>query len=284
MKLVTFVCETCGRETTVQERSYKNLNLCGGCKISKTKKSWTDEKNKEVNAKREKTSLAKYGVKNPGASQIAKDHQKQTMIKNYGSVENGYKHHQEKRKKTLLEKYGVDNNAKRTDVKEKTKNTLIEKHGSVKNAYRAKLENIRKTMIDHYGVTTNLVFVTFKKYFYDENYFDSSWELAYYIWLKDHNIDFKYHTEQIEYIGDDGEKHFYYPDFIVNGKIVEIKGDQFFNEDGEPYDRYHKVFWRNKYNLIINSGGKILTHKDLTEQFEYVKKTYGKHFLKEHKL
>ena len=186
MRLITFVCENCGRKVTVQERSYKNLNLCGGCKISKTKQSWTDEKNKEVNAKREKTSLAKYGVRNPGASQLAKDHQKQTMIKNYGSVKNGYKHHQEKRKETLLEKYGVDNNAKRTDVKEKTKNTLIKKYGSVKNAYKARLENIRKTMVDHYGVTTNLVFITFKKYFYDETYFDSSWELAYYIWLKDH--------------------------------------------------------------------------------------------------
>lgn len=284
MKLIKFVCENCGSDTTIREIRYKGINLCRRCKISKTKKNFTDEHNKEINDKRVITSLKKYGVKNPGQSEIAKEHQKQTLIKNYGSVENGYKHHQEKRAKTLLDKYGVDNNAKRTDVKEKTKKTLIKKFGSVENAYKARLENIRKTMLDHYGATTNLVFITFKKYFFDETYFDSSWELAYYIWLKDHNIEFKYHTEQIEYIGDDGKKHFYYPDFIVNGKIVEIKGDQFFNEKGEPYDHYHKVFWWNKYNLIVNNGGKILTRKDLIKQFDYVKFTYGKHFLKEHKL
>lgn len=284
MKLVTFVCENCNCKVEVQKRSYKNINLCRKCKISKTKNSWSDEKKNEVNTKREKTSLAKYGVKNPGASQIAKDHQKQTMIENYGSIENGYKHHQEKREKTLLDKYGVDNNAKRTDVKEKTKNTLIEKYGSVKNAYKQRKAAIEKTMMEHYGANTNLVFIKFKKYAYDNNFFDSSWELAYYIWLKDHNVEFKYHTERIEYIGDDGEKHFYYPDFIVDGKIVEIKGDQFFNENGEPFDCYHKCYWRNKYNLILQSGGKILKHQDLTEQFEYVKSTYGKHFLKECKL
>lgn len=284
MKLITFVCENCGREATAQERSYKNLSLCGGCKISRTKQSWTDEKSKEANAKREKTSLAKYGVRNPGASQLTKDRQKQTMIKNYGSAKNGYKHHQEKRKETLLELYGVDNNAKRTDVKEKTKETLIEKYGSVKNAYRQRKAAIEKIMIEHYSVNTNLVFIKFKKYAFDDNFFDSSWELAYYIWLKDHGIEFKYHTERIEYIGDDGEKHFYYPDFLVDGKIVEIKGDQFFNEDGEPYDSYHKCFWRKKYNLILQKGGKILKHRDLTEQLEYVKSTYGKHFLKECKL
>lgn len=278
-----FVCENCGREVVV-DKKYYTVNLCRACKISKTKKEFSLEKKKEILSKREKTSLQRYGVKNPGASDKAKNSQKQTMIKNYGSVENAYKCFQEKRANTLLDKYGVDNNAKRPEVKEKTKQTLIKKYGSIKEAYRKRKESIQSAMMEHYGVTTNLVFVKFKKYAYDNTFFDSSWELAYYIWLKDSNIDFEYHTNRIEYIGDDNEKHFYYPDFIVNGRIIEIKGDHFFNENNEPYDKYHKCFWKNKYNLILSMGGQILRYNDIKPQLEYVKEKYGKHFLKNHKL
>ena len=34
-----------------------------------------------------------------------------------------------------------------------------------------------------------------KKYIYDNLRFDSSWEIAYYIWLKDHNIEFEYQPD-----------------------------------------------------------------------------------------
>lgn len=261
---VVFICEKCGKEQTIRFANY-NCNICSLCK-------------------RKKTSMERYGVENPGQSEQAIQKQKQILIDKYGSVEEGYKHHQEKRRKTLLEKYGVDNNAKREDVKEKTKQTLIDKHGSVKEAYIERKKRIQEAMLEKYGVTTNLVFVKFKKYAYDDNFFDSSWELAYYIWLKDNNISFKYHTERILYIGDDGKEHYYYPDFIVDGKIVEIKGDHFFNEKGEPYDKYHKVFWKNKYDLIISSGGRILLYEDMKEIINYVSDKYGKNFLKSCKL
>lgn len=62
--------------------------------------------------------------------------------------------------------------------------------------------------------------------------FDSIYEIAYYIWLVDNNIRFKYEPDMsILYIFD-GKQHWYMPDFIVEGKIIEIKGDHFFKEDG----------------------------------------------------
>lgn len=46
--------------------------------------------------------------------------------------------------------------------------------------------------------------------------FDSIYEIAYYIWLIDHNIEFKYEPEiRITYLYE-GKDHVYMPDFIVN--------------------------------------------------------------------
>ena len=80
---------------------------------------------------------------------------------------------------------------------------------------------------------------THKKYIYNNIKFDSSWELAYYIWLKDHNINFEYHTVILEYKVND-TTHFYYPDFKVNNELQEIKGTHFFDKDGQLIDPYSK--------------------------------------------
>ena len=59
---------------------------------------------------------------------------------------------------------------------------------------------------------------------YDGIYFDSTYELAYYIYCKNNNIDIKRCNEKYQYKNTKGEKRFYYPDFRVNGELVEIKG------------------------------------------------------------
>ena len=128
------------------------------------------------------------------------------------------------------------------------------------------------------------MFYSHKKYGFDNNLFDSSWELAYYIWLKDKGISFEYHTQKIEYIGDDGKNHTYFPDFIVNGKIVEIKSDHFFNEKGEPFNKYTKRSWKAKYDLILQKGGQIFRFEDIKPYLSYVKENYGDGFLKQWKI
>lgn len=54
--------------------------------------------------------------------------------------------------------------------------------------------------------------------------FDSSWELAIWIYCKDHNISIEHNpcTFVYEY---DGKQHLYLVDFRINGKLVEVKGD-----------------------------------------------------------
>ena len=58
--------------------------------------------------------------------------------------------------------------------------------------------------------------------------FDSSWEFLVYDFLVEHDISFEYHPAisfSYEY---NESRHIYHPDFLVNGRIYEVKGEQFF--------------------------------------------------------
>ena len=65
---------------------------------------------------------------------------------------------------------------------------------------------------------------------YPEMSFGSSWEFKVYDFLTEHNIPFEYQIEPIPYEYDNGI-HYYHPDFLVNGRIYEVKGNQFFKID-----------------------------------------------------
>jgi len=91
---------------------------------------------------------------------------------------------------------------------------------------------------------------------YNNVYFDSTWEIAYYIYCKDHNINIKRCNEKFEYINVDGKKRFYYPDFRVEGKLTEIKG-------------YHTINVQQKINFIKEPID-VFYEKDLKDIFIYV--------------
>ena len=52
---------------------------------------------------------------------------------------------------------------------------------------------------------------------------DSTWELAFLVFYKEHNLNIQRCTEKFEYIWNN-EKHIYIPDFITDEGIIEIKG------------------------------------------------------------
>lgn len=83
-------------------------------------------------------------------------------------------------------------------IKNKKEQTNIEKYG-VKNSFLVKDENGIEKRIKTYLKLYGYDHPTMVKYKYNELYFDSSWELAYYIWLKDHNVKFEYHPQPIPY-------------------------------------------------------------------------------------
>lgn len=93
---------------------------------------------------------------------------------------------------------------------------------------------------------------------------DSSYELAWVIYQLDHNIPFTRNTKSYEYTFN-GKVYQYYPDFIQNDKIIEIKG--FVNKQ-----TLAKI--KSVPNLVV------LMRNDLQKEFDYVIKKYGKDFIK----
>lgn len=117
-----------------------------------------------------------------------------------------------------------------------------------------------------------------KKYLFNGMRFDSSWELAYYIWNRDNGIDLIHEPEKIEYIDSIGKHHYYFPDFKKDGLFIEIKGNQFFDKFGNPLPKY-----KDKFNFMKSIGVKILLYQDVKPYLAYVYNTYGKNYMKQYK-
>ena len=62
-----------------------------------------------------------------------------------------------------------------------------------------------------------------KKGWYKDIWCDSSWELAYIIWCQDHGKNIQRCHEKRFYTYHE-KREIYYPDFVVDGEIVEVKG------------------------------------------------------------
>ena len=121
--------------------------------------------------------------------------------------------------------------------------------------------------------------------------FDSKWELAFYIWLEDNEMNFKREPEIIEYTYNN-KIYSYVPDFKVNEKYVEIKGLQFFENKNpnnrmiNPYGRRKRTNEENifydglmeaKHQCMLQNNVIILT--DCSKYIKYVEDTYGKTYL-----
>ena len=233
----------------------------------------------EFKEKFKQTCIEKYNVKNPMQNDTFKDKSRQTCLEKYNNETflgselflKNIEQYNEKRKLTCLEKYGVDNPYKLENVQSKGKQTCLEKYGT------------------YFPSQNHNIFIKSRsKYTYENIKFDSSWELAYYIYLKDHNIDFEYQPNiKFEYIVNDNI-HYYFPDFKINDEIIEIKGDHFFDNNGNfinPYNlnENYKNAYMEKYKCMINNNVKILKKNEIRNILYYIKKKYGKNYLKNFK-
>ena len=236
---------------------------------------------------------------------------KKTIIDTYGSLENFYTDRFEKIKQSNMEKYGVEFNWQRDDIKEKIKQTSLDKYGmangggSIESLKKAKdtwnkkynVDNVfqlqevkeksKKTCLEKYGKeyytqTDAYQQSVHKKYLYNNIRFDSSWELAFYIYCIDNGLDIKRCPDSFTYITQDGKEHFYTPDFIVNDKIYEIKGDHLFNESGElGFLGQEKD--KEKYKIIQENNIILITNRDISKYLDYIANKYGKGYLKKFK-
>lgn len=177
---------------------------------------------------------------------------------------------------TLLIRY----NDKNYNNRQKCKQTCLKRFGAISNLQTSEMHK-------YYG----------KPYVYDNIKFSSQPELAYYIWLKDNKYKFEYEPMYPIYTYKfKGEIHRYFPDFNVNGQLVEIKGSHLVDQHGiwvaDP--RYKSIYSKEKFNLlnqqmkvkqkyVLSLNTKILYTNDYKQYLKYVDKKYGKNYLRKFK-
>ena len=99
--------------------------------------------------------------------------------------------------------------------------------------------------------------------YYKGIYCGSTYELVWVIYQLDHGNEFKRFPGCLEF---DGKR--YFPDFIQNGKIIEIKG----YESQASVDVKNNIAEVNGYDVVV------LREADLQKEFEWVKEKYSKDF------
>jgi hypothetical protein len=180
------------------------------------------------------------------------------------------------------------NNVSNSWKNEKIKQKRI---SSIKNAWSSKSEEelacftkqIKQTKKNRYGYESyNNMSSSCSKYEFNNIKFDSSLELAYYIFLIDKKIPFEYHPNIYFLYTFEGVDHAYHPDFKVYEDIVELKGSQFLKEDGSWKDIYHHndALVEAKHQCLLQNNVKIIYDFEMNDIINYVKSTYGKAFLK----
>ena len=116
------------------------------------------------------------------------------------------------------------------------------------------------------GKTGGLRINSYKKYksgWFKNIHCDSSWELAFVIYCLDHNINIERNTQFFEYVYKD-KKYKYYPDFIVNNKLYEIKG----------YESEKDKEKRLQHPNVI-----VIDKNNISKYLDYVINKYGKNFI-----
>ena len=119
------------------------------------------------------------------------------------------------------------------------------------------------------------------KYLYDNEVFDSSWELALWIYAKDNNLSIIHEPVKFEYTYNN-TIHTYYPDFLYNKEYVEVKGSQFFNKDGtmcNPFDHSLDGLFEAKHQCMLKNNVKILGKEELTPILNWIIAKYSSAYL-----
>lgn len=292
------VCNECGNTFTKMHTDEEGYHLCTKCKTKKNQiKKYGSVENAQKHRleKARATNIKRYGCECAFQSELVKDKIKKTLTERYGNgtlIENPsqIKEVKDKVKQTNLERYGVECYLSSNEYKEKSKKTSLERYGvESPNSSDIVKQHKVESYLSHYGVTNpnkcqevrdkvvNTCLERYGriwnvyKYYYDDCRFDSSWELKLYIYLKNHNYNFIFHPKDMikEYYVN-GKKHYYEPDFLIEGQLYEVKGSHFFNEKGQLIDIYKdKSIMAEKQNAMKDVN--IITEDSelLKEAFKY---------------
>lgn len=254
-----FLCPYCKKEIIKNSSSIKNNQelICWSCNNKKSLKEKYGVENisqlKEIKEKKKETTRKHFGVDYPMQSKdVMKKSQETNMIKYGGKCPNCDEKIKEKRKELNIKKYGTSCPAnKDPSINVKSRQTMIEKYGTI-------------------SVKRNFI--------YNEIIFDSSWELYFYIYMSEiKNFKVIRNPKFIEYEFEN-KKYKYFPDFEIDGKFYEIKGDHLLEKMKIENTRENA-----KYKCMIENKIEILTEEKLKPIFQFIDSKFGKDYIKKFK-
>ena len=233
-------------------------------------------------AKARETNMARRGFEYATRDPLVKAKSKNTFRRNHPGLTSSFQLPgvYEKAIAAWQEKYEVDRPLKSAIVQKKCDDTRERRYGN-KCIFGVKefQIRIRKRRLELYGSE----FFHGVRYKYDGQCFDSSWELAMWIFCSDYGIPIKREPCMFDYIKD-GTPSKYIPDFEIAGQLVEIKGDQFYSEEiGGWVNPWNKKPMLEKFLCAVEHGVAILYYSDIKPILDYIDKTYGKKYLKQFK-
>lgn len=299
---VEYTCSICNRTTQKQVRSINEMLLCKRCQsnVTKIKKYGSLENYREIHyGELKKHLIEKYGVEN--ISQL-NDTKLKVSNTRKSHDENFNKQVKEKSDATKIEKYGSIENYNKI-VNQKIKDTLNEHFGSISDFYDYRSKKIEETCLEEYGAKS--VLCTTKaiekakeyrkihkeeisrkmketklknntygshhyRFIFDNEYFDSSWELAYF--LKTKKDGFNIERNKKAYLLENGKRVI--PDFIVNGQLVEIKDDHLKKDSS----------WKFKEKFYKDNNVKVLFFNEIKPYLKWVIETFDESFLEKYKF
>lgn len=256
-----------------------------------------------IQEKIKNTVKEKYGVDHIAKSPIIRQQIEQSLLNRFGSTSYlGTKECLEKTKQYYKHNFGVEWVSDIPGVREKMKQTNIERYGH-EYAYAYGTPEFDNLMLDRYGRKYNSQIPEFQqnrrtKYKYNNIYFDSKPEIAFYIWLTDVKdilgIDFIYKPKVSFPYYINYETRYYIPDFQIGDQFFEIKGDHFF-KDGKMINPFRYKHWSDEYyqqvceiyeakhQCMIKNGVSILRNSCYNFFIDYVNENYGDDYLDKYK-
>ena len=234
---------------------------------------------RECQEKIEQTNLEKYGCKNVFQNEEIKDKIKETNLEKYGcEYPMQSKEIQEKYKETNLKNLGVEYPSQSGEIQEKIKQTNLEKYGCEYSSQSGEIQektkqtNLKKYGKEFYTQTHECHKKRRKRISYDNLTFDSSWEVKVYQYCQENDIPCEYQPDiQFIYFYN-GKEHIYQPDFLINGKLYEVKGDHFFdgNKMINPFDRTQDGLFEMKHQCMIKNNVVILKGENIENLKEVI--------------
>lgn len=250
---IKFYCANCNKLCEIQYRHYSANKLCEHCgrslhnkagektvldkKTETCKKLYGEDWKKEINKKAQKGMLEKYGVTSTMLSKELKEKVFETQKAKFGGWALADKNiHQ----KTILS--GKENNS-------------YSKGSFWKNKSETELNEI--------------IHRRAKRYTYKNEKFDSSWEVAFWIYCEDHNIKVEREKTILNY-NKNGIEHKYIVDFTVGNDLYEIKSDFLLGS-----------LEKEKLDCMLKNKVHIIGKKEIQKYIKYVNSKYGKNYIKD---